>query len=194
VFSRLWQRKREQRPIIIVSGLPRSGTSLMMQMLAAGGVPLLTDHKRQPDVSNPRGYYEYEPVKRLPAGEVDWLMQAQGQAVKVVSPLLPHLPPTHEYAILFMERAVDEVRQSQQRMMAQQGTSAHAIPDYNTHLNAVKRWLSWQMNCRYLFIQHHQAIYTPQAVVAQVTAFLSAWTLDDMAMVQVADPQLHRAK
>src|SRR5262249_61604387 len=106
--------------IVIVSGLPRSGTSLMMQMLQAGGMPLLTDALRPADADNPNGYWEYEPVKRLQQDN-SWIPKAEGRAVKVVSALLPYLPPQHTYKIIFMQRPMQEVLASQTAMLERRG-------------------------------------------------------------------------
>src|SRR5262249_30630691 len=102
--------------IIIVSGLPRSGTSLMMQMLDGGGVPVLTDNIRAADTDNPRGYYEFEPVKATKR-DATWLPAARGKAVKMVSQLLYHLPPGETYRVLFLERDLEEVLASQEKML-----------------------------------------------------------------------------
>jgi len=112
--------EQPQEEIIVVSGLPRSGTSLMMQMLGAAGVPLLTDNKRQADESNPKGYFEWEPIKKI--GRCPELMkEAQGKAVKIVSALLPRLPKSNRYRLLFMDRSVEEVVPSQLRMLERLG-------------------------------------------------------------------------
>src|SRR5438445_13894335 len=102
--------------IIIVSGLPRSGTSVMMQMLENGGVEVLTDNLRTADTDNPRGYYELEPVKRIKR-DASWLPQTRGKAFKMVSQLLYDLPPGESYRIIFMERDLDEVLASQEKML-----------------------------------------------------------------------------
>src|SRR5262245_34520180 len=102
--------------IVVVSGLPRSGTSLMMQMLQAGGMPLLTDDLRPADTNNPKGYWEYEPVKRLQQDNT-WMHKAEGKAVKVISVLLQYLPPQHTYKIIFMQRPMQEVLASQTVML-----------------------------------------------------------------------------
>src|SRR5438045_2458230 len=94
--------------IIIVSGLPRSGTSLMMQMLENGGVDVVTDNVRTADADNPRGYYEFEPVKKIKQ-DTSWLPATRGKAFKMVSQLLYHLPPSERYRVLFMERDLDEM-------------------------------------------------------------------------------------
>src|SRR3569833_79554 len=106
--------------ITVVSGLPRSGTSMMMQMLAAGGMPMLTDGVRGPDPDNPRGYFAFGPVKRTPQ-DARWLAGAPGKAVKVVHSLLPALPGGYEYRVLFMLRDMHEVLASQDTMLRRLG-------------------------------------------------------------------------
>src|SRR2546430_7498795 len=106
--------------IIIVSGLPRSGTSLMMQMLENGGVPVVTDHIRSADTDNPRGYYEFEQVKKIKT-DTSWLPGTRGKAFKMVSQLLYDLPPSEKYMILFMERDWDEMLLSQEKMLQRLG-------------------------------------------------------------------------
>src|SRR5947207_8783375 len=133
--------------IIIVSGLPRSGTSLMMQMLAAGGVEVVTDHVRTADTDNPRGYYEFERVKRIKQ-DASWLPETRGKAVKMVSQLLYDLPPAERYRILFMERDLDEMLLSQEKML--QRLNRPAAPRekikqaYTLHLERLHEWLQQQ--------------------------------------------------
>ena len=106
VFDGVLRRVRRGKPIVVVSGLPRSGTSMAMKMLEAGGLPILTDGIRAADISNPKGYYEYEPVKQLDkGGEPVWLADARGQAVKIISFLLTYLPETYDYQVIFMQQA-----------------------------------------------------------------------------------------
>ena len=117
--------RKNQRPakapkaptIIVVSGLPRSGTSMMMKMLAEGGLPVVSDSIRSADEDNPNGYFEFEPVKALAEGRHDWLADADHKTVKIVSALLEHLPPDYHYKILFMERETKEILASQQKML-----------------------------------------------------------------------------
>src|ERR1700758_4513342 len=112
--------------IAIVSGLPRSGTSLMMQMLAAGGMPILCDGERSADVDNPRGYLEWERIKQLPKNP-SLIAEAEGKAVKVISQLLLSLPPEYEYRIIFMQRPLPEVMASQDEMLRRRG-STDSVP------------------------------------------------------------------
>src|SRR5882757_5861307 len=132
--------------VTIVSGLPRSGTSLMMQMLQAGGMQLLTDGLRTSDEHNPRGYFEHEKVKHG-RNDLSWLEQAGGKAVKVIHLLLPHLPADRNYRVIFMVRNLEEVIASQRVMLKQQRRPAATLADeklaevFETQLNTVRRWL-----------------------------------------------------
>ena len=110
--------KETPDPIIVVSGLPRSGTSMMMGMLEAGGLELVVDGIRAADEDNPRGYYELERVKDLAKAEdKSWLITLQGKGVKVISLLLQHLPEAYNYKIIFMRRSIAEVLDSQSKML-----------------------------------------------------------------------------
>ena len=118
-----WLRRLYRgRPIVVVSGLPRSGTSMAMKMLDAGGMPLVTDGVRSADISNPNGYYEFEPVKDLERGEAAWLADARGKAVKIVSPLLTYLPESFDYQVIFMRRPLAEIVDSQHAMLDARGS------------------------------------------------------------------------
>ena len=123
--SRVWRRLHYGKPIVIVSGLPRSGTSMAMKMLAAGGMPILTDGVRTADESNPKGYYELEAVKELhKQADMRWLFDARGKAVKIVSFLLTWLPETHDYKVIFMQRDLREVMASETTMLQKRGSRA----------------------------------------------------------------------
>ncbi|NJN53987.1 MAG: sulfotransferase [Anaerolineae bacterium] len=112
---------KTDQPVIIVSGLPRSGTSMMMKMLEVGGIPPLTDQIRTADNDNPKGYYEFERVKQLDKGDTAWVADAQGKVVKVISQLLRYLPADQEYRVIFMRRNMDEILASQQKMLINRG-------------------------------------------------------------------------
>jgi hypothetical protein len=115
--------------VVVVSGLPRSGTSMLMNMLDAGGIPPLTDNLRAADDDNPRGYYEFEPVKKLREGDFSWLPNAQGKSVKIISALLAYLPPTETFQVLFMQRAIPEILASQRRMLINRGEDPDKVSD-----------------------------------------------------------------
>src|SRR5213593_4363024 len=129
-FDHVVRRLRYGKPIVVVSGLPRSGTSMAMKMLEAGGMPILADGIRTPDISNPKGYYEFEPVKGLDkGGDVAWLAEARGKAVKIISFLLTWLPEHYDYRVIFMQRDLREVLASQNAMLAHRGEPSGSAAD-----------------------------------------------------------------
>ena len=192
------RRNRRDRKVVVVSGLPRSGTSMMMQMLQAGGMPILTDDQRSADVSNPLGYYEYAPVKRLHQGKTDWVKQAHGMAVKVVSPQLMYLPPSYQYRVVFMHRALDEVLRSQTAMRA--GDPAFDADqmrqEYERHLVTIRRWLDAQDTFTTLHVHYYDVLQQPKSQCERVAAFLYGVSalLDMDAMQAAVDPALHRQR
>ena len=187
---------QQQWFVAIVSGVPRSGTSLLMQMLGAGGMPLLTDDRRPPDPDNPRGYFEFEPVKRT-AQDDAWVETAVGKAVKVIHLLLPRLPPTCPYRILFVHRDIAEVLASQQRMLDRNGRrGADLSPQRLGELLAaqVRRSLDWaalQPNVTWLNIQHRDVIERPAVEARRINEFLGG-RLDEAKMAAAVDPSLYR--
>ncbi len=185
--------------ITIVSGLPRSGTSMMMAMLAAGGIPPLTDHERRPDQDNPRGYYEFERVKKLPEGDNEWLSLALGKAVKVISALLPHLPPTYSYRVVFMRRNLAEVLASQRQMLASRGETTNDAEDarlaalFERHLEQTEHWLAAQPHMPTLYVSYNALLAQPSEEVERISAFLGGG-LDVAAMQRVIDRSLYRQR
>lgn len=184
-------------PVFIVSGLPRSGTSLMMRMLEAGGLPILSDGEREADEDNPRGYYELEAVKALPRGEASWLPSARGTAVKVISALLPHLPPTERYRVLFLRRAMPEILASQRAMLVRRGEDPDAIDDatmaahYESHLSEIDAWRRTRPDVAWLEVDYNRLLADPAPEIPHIVAFL-AHPLDAAAMAAVVDPTLYR--
>lgn len=183
--------------IVIVSGLPRSGTSMMMQMLAAGGIPALTDGIRQPDGNNPKGYYELEAVKQTKQ-DASWLDQARGKCVKVVSLLLYDLPDDRQYHIIFMTRSMDEVLASQAAMLKVRGKENNRTDDdmreyFATHLARLERRLAEKDNMNVLYCDHRELINHPEQQAHIIAGFLDC-DLDIQAMVAVIDPSLHRQR
>jgi hypothetical protein len=184
--------------VTIVSGLPRSGTSLTMQMLAAGGMQVLTDGQRVADQHNPRGYFELEAVKHTRTDN-SWLDGAEGKAVKVVHLLLPHLPVEREYRVIFMERDLIEIIASQRAMLQQQGRPAANLPDsklaeiFNNQLSQVREWLSQNRRFRVLQVQHRDLIERPSTAAAQLATFLGGG-LDPERMAAVVEPGLYRQR
>jgi|SRR5580704_2750327 hypothetical protein len=182
--------------ITIVSGLPRSGTSLMMQMLAAGGMPALSDGERKADTDNPKGYLEWERVKQLPKNP-DLIAEAEGKVVKVISQLILALPDGHEYKIVFMQRPMPEVLKSQDEMLKRRGTyeaggDNSAVGElFQRHLIEVNKWLAAKPNTSVFRIHYHRVLREPRAVAEEVTAFLGA-PLDIKAMEGQVDGSLYR--
>lgn len=184
--------------ITIVSGLPRSGTSLMMQMLAAGGLLPLTDSARVADESNPRGYFELEAVKRLPSDQA-WLDQARGRAVKIIHLLLRELPVDggFEYRVLFMLRPIHQVVASQRKMLEREGKqSADATlltKIYQSQLTQVEEWVKAQPCFSFLAVNHRGLLENPLVAVSEINAFLGG-NLEEEPMVQAVDPKLWRER
>jgi hypothetical protein len=178
------RRLRYGKPIAVVSGLPRSGTSMAMKMLEAGGMPVLVDGLRKPDVSNPNGYYEFEPVKELDkGGDVQWLADARGRAVKIISFLLTYLPETYEYRVIFMRRDLHEAVASQNTMLAQRGESRDGVDD--------ERILASRSCFSTLTIAYEDVVQNPSLAAHRMNEFLGG-TLDVVKMAAVADPALYR--
>ena len=181
---------------VIVSGLPRSGTSVMMQMLAAGGVPVLSDGVRVPDVDNPQGYFEFEPVKKT-RQDPRWLQQAQGKAVKVVHLLLLELPLSLHYRVILMRRAMEEVLASQRTMLQRLGKSGAGLPDnrlasiYTEQMEMTRRWLFSQPQFRTLEVNYIDCVRNPVLTAAAVNSFLGG-RLDEEKMVGTVMPSLYR--
>lgn len=185
-----------QEIITIVSGLPRSGTSMLMKMLQEGGLEPLTDYEREPDKDNPKGYYEYEKVKDLPE-ETDWLEKAKGKSVKVLAELVKYLPDDYEYRVIFIQRNLDEIIQSQRKMLIRKGEDPDKVkPDelknlFRSYLKILKTWLKKQDNVEVLYVNYNQIIEDPQENAEKINQFLGN-QLDEKAMVSVIDPSLYR--
>jgi hypothetical protein len=181
--------------VTVVSGMPRSGTSLMMQMIEAGGITALTDNRRPPDIHNPRGYFEYEPVKRI-AQDASWMDAARGKAVKIIYRLLPHLPSDFEYRVIFMDRDLGEVFASQRDMLRARGDAAaeqqeeRMIAEFAAELEQTRPWLSAQSNIRTLFAPYADIIADPVRWPSELSRFLDG--LEVSAMAAVVDPGLRR--
>ena len=181
--------------LTIVSGLPRSGTSLMMKMLEAGGMPVLVDNVREADVDNPRGYYEFEPVKQTKA-DAGWVADAAGKAVKMVYLLLLDLPPDYDYRVIFMRRTLDEVLASQKAMLERLGKSsplddARMAALFRDQLARFDAWVVTRPNFALLDVSYNAMVTDPAPLARQVDQFLGGG-LDVDAMTRVVDPSLYR--
>ncbi len=181
--------------ISIVSGLPRSGTSLMMRMLNAGGIPALCDEHRTPDADNPNGYYEFEDVKSI-ENYSTWIDRAPGHAVKMVYSLLKHLPTDREYRIVFMRRHVDEILQSQKQMLERNGIQTD-IPDatlralFEHELRQFYAWLPSQTHLKLVNISYNELLSRPDSTISQINRHLDHG-LDTEGMIRMIDPSLYR--
>lgn len=181
--------------ITVVSGLPRSGTSMMMRMLEAGGIPALTDELRTPDDDNPNGYYEFEDVKSIEDYST-WIDLAPGHSVKMVYSLLKHLPADREYRVLFMRRNVDEILQSQKKMLERNGITTD-IPDatmkalFERELRQFYSWIPTQSHLKLVNISYNDLLSNPEGTIDQINRHFDE-TLDTEAMVQLVDPGLYR--
>ena len=191
-------RLRYGRPIIVISGLPRSGTSMAMKMLGAGGLPLLTDGARAADDSNPDGYFEFEPVKELHKNDdVSWLRRARGKGVKVISWLVTWLPEGYDYQVVFMQRDLDEVILSQNAMWLRRGeperiedvTSMRQL--YVRHIEQVHRFLDHRRCFTTLPVNYRDLIERPSIEAGRLAEFLHR-PLDIERMTAAVDPRLYR--
>lgn len=188
----------DQEPITIVSGLPRSGTSMMMRMLEAGGMPVLTDRIRTADEDNPQGYYEFERVKQIEQDQ-GWLEDAKGKAVKMIAALLKHMPGDYQYKVVFMRRNIQEILASQRQMLLRRGEPTDTVSDermaalFAQHLQRVEAWLSAQPNVEVLYVDYNQMLRQPAMHAAEVNRFLGH-KLDLERMAAVVEPDLYRQR
>lgn len=187
-----------RRIITVVSGLPRSGTSLMMQLLVAAGRAALTDAQRIPDADNPLGYYEFAKTLGL-ARDVSWVPDARGKVVKIVAQLLPYLPGNEHYQVIFMERKLDEVIASQRAMLFRQGRTGAALDEqqlaetYRAQLERVRRQMARRPHLRTLAVNYNHLLAEPAAGAEQLARFLGA-PFDVVAAVAAVRPELRRQK
>ena len=184
--------------ITIVSGLPRSGTSMLMKMLEAGGLKPVTDGIRSADEDNPGGYYELEQVKQ-PGSEIEWLDAAKGKAVKVISQLLQTLPHNKRFRIVFALREMDEILASQREMLKRRGLADDGVADveiatvFAQHLQDVKRWLQAQDHMDVLYVEYAAILCDPFDMSVKIKEFLGL-PLAERSMAGVVDASLHRQR
>ena len=193
---RLWRRVRYGRPIVVVSGLPRSGTSMAMKMLEAGGMEIVTDGEREADEDNPRGYYEDERVKDLAnAPDKSWLRASRGRAVKVISFLLKDLPPNLDYQVILMRRDLTEVLASQRKMLDRRGETDETPDERMMELWQDQLWrvnylLKKAPQFEWVELEYGEALRDPAAAAARIAGLVEG--LDEKAMASVVDPALYR--
>jgi hypothetical protein len=200
LFKQIFSKKNTsgRTPVIIVSGLPRSGTSMMMKMLDAGGVSPVTDNIRTADDDNPKGYYEFERVKQLDT-DTAWLPDAQGKVVKVISMLLEKLPAGYNYKVLFMRREIEEILASQRQMLIRRGEPTDKVSDeemaqmYAMHLKKIEAWMAERDNIDVLYVQYNEVIEKVQTWSVKINKFLGG-ILDTDSMNAVVDKSLYRQR
>ena len=184
------------RPLVVVTGLPRSGTSMIMQMLDAGGIPVLSDHLREADEDNPRGYFEFEPVKRLLTDSC-WLSAARGKAVKIIVPLLSALPAAIPSQVIFCERDLDEILDSQECMLRRKGSLLGSTrrqmleEEYTRSLKRSKAFLRNRSATTVVTIDYNAAVSNPLLTAQKIQDFLGVTVAVDR-MAGIIDPALHR--
>ncbi|GJM42068.1 MAG: hypothetical protein DHS20C20_23500 [Ardenticatenaceae bacterium] len=195
IFKKLFGNTK---PVVtVVSGLPRSGTSMMMKMLEAGGIPPVTDKIRTADDDNPKGYYEFERVKQMDKGDTAWMEEAQGKSVKVISQLLRYMPNEYDYKVIFMRRNMSEILASQKKMLINRGEDPEQAPDeeisalFEKHLNSVMDWMAARPNVSVIYIHYSDMLANPAPQVAQLNEFLGG-NMNIRAMSEVVDPNLYR--
>ena len=181
--------------IVIVTGLPRSGTSMMMKMLEAGGIPPLCDGQRAADSDNPNGYYEFEPVKNT-RQDAGWLTQAQGKAVKMVYSLLYDLPADRQYDVVFMRRDMQEVLASQHRMLQNKGLLSHVDDQrmsalFSREIDRFQQWAAEAEHINCLEVRYNDVASGDTAPFHEITSHLCGRT-DPQAMADIVDPSLYR--
>ncbi|MCY3964888.1 MAG: sulfotransferase family protein [Acidobacteria bacterium] len=192
----LWRRVRYGRPVVVVSGLPRSGTSMAMRMLEAGGMKIVTDGERQADEDNPRGYYEDERVKDLgKEPDKSWLQTSRGRAVKVISFLLKDLPPNLNYQVVLMRRDLGEVLASQRKMLDRRGETDDTSDERMMELWQDQLWrvnylLRHAPQFEWVEIEYGEALRDPQTAATRIASLVGG--LDQQAMAGVVDPTLYR--
>lgn len=194
----LYHRIRFGRPIVLVSGLPRSGTSMLMQMLERGGMPIVTDKVRTPDEDNPKGYHEFERIKEIDkTTDKGWLKDYRGKAIKTISFLLQDLPLDLNYQVIFMRRAIEEVLRSQNRMLERGGTAGTLVPDekmrqnYEFHLKKVYYRLAHTPNFEVLYLDYPAVVADPLEAARRINAFLGK-RLNVEAMAGAVESDLYR--
>jgi len=193
----LTRRLRYGRPIVVVSGLPRSGTSMMMRMLERGGLEVVSDNIREQDEDNPRGYFELERVKDLDKGaDKSWLVEARGKVIKVISFLLKDLPADFDYKIIFLRRHLDEVLASQVKMLKrrdEENTSSdeEMTAAYEKHLKDVAFFFRYRKNFRVIEVQYDRVIEDPMGHARKINEFLGG-RLGVAAMAGAVEKGLYR--
>lgn len=182
--------------VAVVSGLPRSGTSMMMRMLVAGGLPPVVDHEREANDDNPLGFFEFEPVKALKEDD-SWVAASKGQVVKVIYKLVYDLPIDVPYRIVFLQRDLDEVVASQEKMLEREGLDPHAVDRdlmiklFQGEVLDFQKWARAQRNIEILFVDYATIVSKAEEAAERIAEFFDC-DLDIRAMAEAVDPTLYR--
>jgi hypothetical protein len=196
------EEEKSGKTFVLVSGLPRSGTSLMMQLLEAGGLPPMTDKVRAADADNPRGYYEWEAIKQI-AKKPELLSDeaVERHAIKCISMLLPAMPAKHQYKVIFMLRPIAEVVASQRAMTCRLGTKSPSLDadqlerGLRAHREEIRRWAQAAPHIDRLEIDYPKLVHEPSAAISRLVEFLGQERLpNEKKMAAVVDPALHRRR
>jgi hypothetical protein len=194
----LFGRRTQGEAIVIVSGLPRSGTSMMMRMLEAGGLPVMTDAQREADVDNPKGYFEFERIKHLEKeSDKSYLREGRGKVLKVISFLIKDLPDDNDYRVVFMRRDLSEVLASQNKMIDRLGSEDAAAEDeamkeaYRNDIVRTRLMCRNRPNFELVEVHYKQTVEDPAASARKVNEFLGD-RLDEAAMRAAVDASLYR--
>ena len=187
----------DQEPIYVVTGLPRSGTSMMMQVLEAAGIKIHTDNERVADDSNPKGYNEYEPVKHLHK-QNKWLQEVESKGIKIVMPHIFKLPPRHTYKVIHIERKLDDVLMSQELMKERLNPAYKTTFNFSLYtsftqeLEKLDQWVNHFQNVERLKLNYDQVIAEPLIAAEKVKLFVNSKN-DIKAIAQAIDPELKRS-
>ncbi len=184
--------------IYIVSGLPRSGTSMMMRIMEAAGLPVMTDNIRKSDIDNPKGYYEFEMVKTIKE-DTSWVKDTRGKVFKMVSLLLYYLPTDEHYKIVFMHREMSEILASERQMLQRLGKKLDAAREqevgelFAKHLKGIEKWLAKQKNMGVIHINYNEVLNDKEKELKKLHHFLGD-QFDLPAMIAVVDQTLYRQR
>lgn len=185
------------KELVIVTGLPRSGTSLMMQILQKVGVPLLYDNSKVPDEHNPYGYYECERVKNIPkSNDWEWLKNYAGYAVKIISPILVNIPIEFPCKMILMVRNLEEVIASQEKVSGREKTSyerKHFVVLYGKHISSIRNKFQSSSYVKMMEVNYNELISSPHLILERLSNFLEI-PIDVPNIAKVVDSNLYRTK
>jgi hypothetical protein len=152
----------------------------MMKLLEKAGLPILTDNVRAADTDNEGGYYEYEPVKWMKEGDNSWMKNAVGKGVKIISHLLPNLPPDYNYKVVFMTRDLREVIASQDAMLKNRDENeekpideGNLVQIFAEHVEKVRDWMASQANIEAVYVNYNELVKEPVEQLKKLESLLN---------------------